>query len=73
MRATNRLAAFLKAMSWQLTIASNGLWNGFDSHRAFAAQGAPAGIGLLTCHKERAIALPAYRMCLETKAWSGKV
>jgi hypothetical protein len=27
MRATNRLAASLKAMSWQLTIASNGLWS----------------------------------------------
>jgi hypothetical protein len=28
MRATNRLAASVKAMSWQLTIASNGLWSG---------------------------------------------
>src|SRR6185437_1907718 len=32
MRATNRLAAFLKAMSWRLTIASNGPRNGFNSH-----------------------------------------
>jgi hypothetical protein len=31
MRATNRLAAFAKAMSWQLTIASNGLWSDCDS------------------------------------------
>jgi hypothetical protein len=30
-RATNRLAAFVKAMSWQLTIASNGLWSVRDS------------------------------------------
>jgi hypothetical protein len=27
MSATNRLVAFVKAMSWQLTFASNGLWS----------------------------------------------
>jgi hypothetical protein len=38
MRATNRLTAFAKAMSWQLTIASNRLWSGIDSYPAFARQ-----------------------------------
>jgi len=43
-RATNRLAAFVKAMSWQLTIASNGLWSGLDSHHAFARRHAPRAL-----------------------------
>jgi hypothetical protein len=49
MRATNRLAAFAKAMSWQLTIASNGLWSGFDSQHAFACLDAARAVCRPAC------------------------
>jgi hypothetical protein len=45
MSATNRLVASVKAMSWQLTFASNGLWSASGLSRVYRVHGGTTATG----------------------------